>query len=137
MKNKLKKLKDAYYAYCKGCYLYENDKYCTVRKSPHIINCPCQNCIIKMICNRSCDKFEKLRGIKIYEDYEDVLKGTNMNTNDCDCEGCLDLRNGSCNWFEETLICPCSICIIKVMCKNPCDLLDKHISKIKNHDEDK
>ena len=37
---------------CKGCLLHEN--YCTIKKSPNIINCPCQNCIIKMICKIEC-----------------------------------------------------------------------------------
>ena len=42
---------------CKGCLLYENNMYCGTRKSPNRINCPCQNCIIKVMCNTGCQDY--------------------------------------------------------------------------------
>ncbi len=37
-----------------------------------------------------------------------------------DCEGCATLANGACPYFDENLVCPCSICLIKVMCDHMC-----------------
>jgi hypothetical protein len=49
-----------------------------------------------------------------------------------DCEGCAATRlTSGCPWFSETLICPCSICLIKVMCKVGCDLFWKHATEIR------
>jgi hypothetical protein len=51
-----------------------------------------------------------------------------------ECKGCTILDEAySCLWFHEDISqCPCSVCLIKVICRRPCDLLDKHISKIRN-----
>ena len=51
-----------------------------------------------------------------------------------DCEGCLTLNpNGDkCMWFNKKLICPCSICLIKVMCSTDCKILKKYIDKVYN-----
>lgn len=47
-----------------------------------------------------------------------------------DCEGCNSHGNKECMWFEKHSTCPCSTCLIKMMCLVPCDLLIKHINKI-------
>ena len=44
---------------CKGCLLYETDSVgCITRNSPNIINCPCNNCIIKMLCKTGCQEYK-------------------------------------------------------------------------------
>lgn len=63
MKSKLEKLKDKR---CKGCNLYKLCHASYILKR-NIEECPCSICLIKMMCYRSCDRFSKLRGIKIYE----------------------------------------------------------------------
>lgn len=47
-----------------------------------------------------------------------------------DCEGCVIIDKNNCSWFEESLTCPCSICLIKVMCTHTCDLLIRHQVKV-------
>lgn len=47
-----------------------------------------------------------------------------------DCEGC-HTEHDECLWFSKNLICPCSTCLVKVMCTNSCELLDNHIGLIK------
>ncbi len=47
-----------------------------------------------------------------------------------DCEGCRTIKDRtSCGWYHESLTCPCSICLIKVMCITQCDLLLNYINK--------
>ena len=38
------------------------------------------------------------------------------------CKGCLNynIDNINCDLFEAPGICPCSICLIKGMCRNAC-----------------
>jgi hypothetical protein len=51
-----------------------------------------------------------------------------------DCEGCRT-KNASgktCSKFRFNLVCPCSICLIKIMCMEPCDIFDSYIEKIRN-----
>ena len=50
---------------CKGCLMYENykrdpDKYnrC-VGNQLRDIGCPCQNCLIKMMCTTTCSEIEE------------------------------------------------------------------------------
>ncbi len=52
---------------CKSCTLYEDKKHsrpgnviCEVLETGSIGKCPCTNCIIKMTCRVSCDKFDDL-----------------------------------------------------------------------------
>lgn len=48
-----------------------------------------------------------------------------------DCEGCKTRVNtGECIWFNESLVCPCASCLIKVMCSSRCDLLRDHTAKV-------
>lgn len=50
---------------CKGCLTYETmneDQLCPV---PHKINrkpCPCSKCMIKMVCEDTCDEFRLYKG---------------------------------------------------------------------------
>lgn len=47
-----------------------------------------------------------------------------------DCDGCLiykDLPDGTCRWFRKELTCPCSICLVKVMCTGSCQLMRDYI----------
>ncbi len=39
-----------------------------------------------------------------------------------DCKGCLsyDLDNDDCSMIEVGGICPCSVCLIKGICTDPC-----------------
>jgi hypothetical protein len=51
-----------------------------------------------------------------------------------DCEGCLTLDEeveGDCPWYNEDLICPCSICLIKVMCSTYCNQMKEYIDSPK------
>ena len=43
-----------------------------------------------------------------------------------DCEGCRIRNTDYCMWFEKDLNCPCSICLVKVMCVASCEPLEKH-----------
>jgi len=49
-----------------------------------------------------------------------------------DCKGCKTRLGsiGNCIWFNESLVCPCASCLIKVMCLNECELLQEHTSKV-------
>lgn len=48
-----------------------------------------------------------------------------------DCEGCLTrINSDECIWFNKSLDCPCAFCLIKVMCSNRCESLNKHTAKI-------
>jgi len=49
-----------------------------------------------------------------------------------ECEGChTNEIDGDCPWFDETLICPCRKCLIKMMCSEGCELMDAYTAKIK------
>ncbi len=49
-----------------------------------------------------------------------------------DCKGCLNsYHKGGCRWFNLKLSCPCSTCLIKMMCDIPCDTFDKYVIKIR------
>ena len=52
-----------------------------------------------------------------------------------DCDGCLVNKNNrlghdGCKWLNTEIACPCSKCLIKVMCSNTCDLFYKHNIRI-------
>ena len=53
-----------------------------------------------------------------------------------DCEGCVMSVNVyhyvKCIWFHKNLICPCSTCLVKVMCNDTCDLLEEHTERVEN-----
>lgn len=48
--------------YCKGCYSNVAsmcDHYCSYTKYSPNAECPCSECIVKVMCNDPCDKFEE------------------------------------------------------------------------------
>lgn len=53
-----------------------------------------------------------------------------------DCEGCkkraiLGSENVCFFYNDKNLICPCSICLVKIMCTtNICDLFEEHRKRI-------
>jgi hypothetical protein len=48
-----------------------------------------------------------------------------------DCEGCETISYGDlCPYFDKNLMCPCSICLVKSMCIDSCDLLEEHRKRI-------
>lgn len=52
-----------------------------------------------------------------------------------DCEGCIidpPYYTYTCTWFYKNEVCPCSICLIKVMCGTKCDLFESYQVKIHN-----
>ena len=58
-----------------------------------------------------------------------------------DCEGCPIRRSKdeswnsyNCPWFKKDMICPCSICLVKMMCSDRCSWFVRH--QIKVHDPD-
>ena len=42
---------------CEGCATYDQ---CLINKDPNpfIILCPCRRCIVKMVCNHSCEEYD-------------------------------------------------------------------------------
>lgn len=49
-----------------------------------------------------------------------------------DCEGCgASIIGDRCSCFDKRITCPCSTCLIKVMCKVGCNLLWDHLAKIR------
>ena len=53
---------------CKGCNSYENylndpDRYVICQDyANQRVKCPCQHCLIKMVCIDACDKFKNGKG---------------------------------------------------------------------------
>ena len=51
-----------------------------------------------------------------------------------DCIGCntylKSLKNG-CGHFNKDIACPCSICFIKMICTEACELLIMHSNKLR------
>ena len=45
---------------CNGCLMYENYKGCTIRIRDYS-NCPCQTCLIKMVCETACEEMKSHR----------------------------------------------------------------------------
>lgn len=44
---------------CKGCTVYE-DQICAIRLNPRIsetLQCPCMNCLVKIMCIGVCQEF--------------------------------------------------------------------------------
>jgi hypothetical protein len=49
-----------------------------------------------------------------------------------DCKGCMLNPAYTCVWFNKNEVCPCSICLVKIMCGIKCDLFVKY--QVKIHD---
>jgi len=44
---------------CKGCTI-PKDSHCTIRYKGLESKCPCQNCIVKVMCHNYCEKSKEL-----------------------------------------------------------------------------
>ena len=53
---------------CRGCMMIQQDTVCLTlsqfKTSNHTYNCPCQTCLIKVMCERTCD---------IYREYTNII----------------------------------------------------------------
>ena len=49
-----------------------------------------------------------------------------------DCHGCMVDPSYICVWFNKDEVCPCSICLVKIMCRTSCDLFARY--RVKIHD---
>lgn len=47
------------------------------------------------------------------------------------CEGCRTNEiMDKCSYLNDSLDCPCATCLVKGMCNQECDLLEKHIDNV-------
>jgi hypothetical protein len=118
---------------CTGCYIWENDIGALCSHTPFDsgkLVCPCVTCLVKTMCSddQCCEAFAK-----VYKETHKTHKETHMDEYE-DCIGCyLGTRNDknqedknvhTCDlhWVnDEGTICPCTICLIKGMCKKSCE----------------
>ncbi len=58
-----------------------------------------------------------------------------------DCEGCIIYNTWNsmsvCPWFHEGMICPCSICLVKVMCNRDCKNFGEYKRSIRDESNNK
>lgn len=54
---------------CKGCTLsrYNNETYCTYYLMDKTAECPCLTCLVKVTCDRLCDKRRLIKGLPVAE----------------------------------------------------------------------
>ncbi len=64
------------------------------------------------------------RGCATYSDIEKLTKNYKHGTVECNIKP-----------SHRGLICPCSECLVKTMCQEPCDRLDKYKDIFVNDDE--
>jgi hypothetical protein len=59
---------------CEGCYTYDRaEKECIVLKGGRQNECPCPICLIKVMCERSCEEMSTLSvGVFEFDKMEDV-----------------------------------------------------------------
>ena len=43
--------------HCKGCFS-DTQNFCSYSEYNTYSECPCSKCVIKVMCNRPCDKFK-------------------------------------------------------------------------------
>lgn len=57
--------------------------------------------------------------------------------NNKNCEGCLSTIkvDGICSLYKENIVCPCSICLIKVICVVNCELLIGYTHRTKDYSD--
>lgn len=105
---------------CKGCSM---NHHCIIEpsytdpKTNEVIKCPCIDCIIKTMCNFTCEKYEK------YEEYiiKNMEKELVMVHSEEECRGCYVF---DCTLIpsyidpetNKTIECPCRKCLVKSMC---------------------
>jgi len=52
---------------------------------------------------------------------------------DSNCEGCYMYKRCICDKHNDVdMVCPCSICLVKVVCNGSCDLYKKFIDKVQS-----
>lgn len=52
-----------------------------------------------------------------------------------ECEGCvLCYKNPGC-FYDRIDGCPCKTCLVKVMCKKPCDDLEMQAKRVTNEED--
>ncbi len=44
---------------CKGCTMYENDTHCIIIENKKDGKCPCKNCLVKVVCEYSCEEYDE------------------------------------------------------------------------------
>lgn len=45
---------------CTQCTLVKNNRHCPIRRKGKNKDCPCTICLLKSICNVSCEPWEKI-----------------------------------------------------------------------------
>lgn len=50
---------------CKGCTL--NIERCMILRYGNVKECPCLSCLVKVVCNEACSKFESFYTQKIHD----------------------------------------------------------------------
>jgi len=114
---------------CEGCSIRSHCKF-----KPHYIDsqgnkveCPCQVCLIKVVCRKICDDFKQYTKLMVIEMGKQEIKFK-------ECEGCkeyqeyqgekiicwLTLEPYYFNKQGNKRVCPCSICLIKGVCVKSC-----------------
>ena len=47
--------------YCRGCYSIFWIEYCPYIKHNSDGKCPCSKCVVKVMCDQPCDKYENFK----------------------------------------------------------------------------
>jgi len=67
-----------YEKFCGGCRIYEDVKHippedratdCAVARPGAVKSCPCKTCLVKMVCDLPCEKFDTLHRRIKNDDY--------------------------------------------------------------------
>jgi hypothetical protein len=100
---------------CKGCLLYNENYKCASTVTLNNEDCPCSLCLVKMVCRKICPALQSYK-----EGVKQKMKG---------CNGCY--YNRLCYGGDKKCIlldynhvikgCPCSICLVKMVCKKRCN----------------
>jgi hypothetical protein len=62
---------------CSSCRNFEPSfiSYCSMLKTRDTVECPCKNCIIKMVCSKECQEYKNYEtGVGRYAYYRAELK---------------------------------------------------------------
>jgi len=117
---------------CKGCNIYE---VCLKHSNGNDVgSCPCSTCLIKMMCGKGCDDYLDFRA-RVHESYilmtnRQTPKERVMANRETICKGCkIYVVHKNCNFLpiiykgsNKERICPCSTCLIKMVCDSDLDL---------------
>ena len=68
---------------CKGCYSYTYNEiigascsYGLIKNIPNIDKCPCQTCLVKVVCVRLCNEFKEY--LKVHQQDKERVYGKRM-----------------------------------------------------------